>query len=81
MGFRNNTIGVDIQQAAEELLGKDLQKMSKMNPSITTATRINGLQGLTTFPSNSIVFYAMLAEVERKILMKKEKDGMHPSFT
>ena len=53
--------------------------MSKMNTSTTTATRISGLQGLTTFLANSMVFYAMLAEVEKKIL-DEEGEGRDAPF-
>ena len=42
--------------------------MSKMNTSITTASHINGPQGITTFLSNVMVLVSVLAEVEKEVL-------------
>ena len=52
--------------------------MSNMNTSITIENHIS-VQGLTTFIANSMVFYAMLPEVEEDIL-EEEGEGRDAPF-
>ena len=61
----------DTQRRNEELLGETSTKLSKVDTSVTCATRIDGLPGITVFFANCQQFFRIMAVVTKSELGTK----------
>ena len=64
---------------AEELLGEDPRRMSRMDTKYDSATRVNGLEGVTIFLANCMAFFSVIPETDEAVLTDKG-EGRKPPF-
>jgi hypothetical protein len=64
---------------AEELLGEDPRRMSRMDTKYESATRVNGVEGVTIFLANCMAFFSVIPETDVAVLAD-EGEGRKPPF-
>ena len=70
---------VEDPRHAEELLGEDPRRMSRMDTKFESATRVNGPEGVTIFLANMMTFFSVIPETDSTIL-DAEGEGREPPF-